>query len=535
MMQQKRKSLRLFTVAQFIIVGMFGIVTVMSLNRLADVKDVLQTTVEDSVPQITRYASLNNQIQSLATRTTILSAAENEPARRLARREVNKVLMRLENTLSSMQSETFFSKQMSIIKMELEDLDFLVKQKISLNTDLNDEIFRFTKAIDNILKAVEPSLESRVLKQELLSLSLDVAKLDQEKRLQNLRQSEESFKEKEDLIFQNHKKLIEQTSLGNQFNSLFLGLNKLVLLKVETLLIDGRTRGRDSFMRNLIGDLAKTLEYQTELANREILKASNSSTQKAIQQTRLSIFISIAAVLVTIGIIYYLHRRIVVRLLSLSRQVDLAASKQIDRIEMDGYDEIKNLARTFSVYLQRVKEQEKELLNLSMSDPLTGIPNRRAFEMKLSEAISQARRNSYSLSIFLIDVDFFKPFNDRYGHTDGDACLRLVANRLNEIVVRNTDFCARYGGEEFVCILPNTEAEGAKQKSEELREAVERLQISHEKSEISSYVTISVGVATFPFAQDSTWGSNIIVEQADKALYKAKRDGRNCCRYFTVT
>jgi diguanylate cyclase (GGDEF)-like protein len=172
---------------------------------------------------------------------------------------------------------------------------------------------------------------------------------------------------------------------------------------------------------------------------------------------------------------------------------------------------------------------------MALTDPLTSIPNRRAFDEQIRKLIALSLRNEWELTILLIDIDFFKPYNDNYGHSDGDACLRLVASQLNNVVVRNTDFCARYGGEEFVCLLPNTGSDGAKLKAEALRLAIENMHIPHISSKVSSVVTVSVGAATFPFSTNRNWTADTVVQQADKALYQAKAQGRNRCSYFSVS
>jgi diguanylate cyclase (GGDEF)-like protein len=218
----------------------------------------------------------------------------------------------------------------------------------------------------------------------------------------------------------------------------------------------------------------------------------------------------------------------------LARQVNKAVKDTSTPVSISGNDEIANLAQTFSVYLKRVEEQEKTLLDMALTDPLTSIPNRRAFNEQIEGMIAQCQRNDWDLTILLIDIDFFKPYNDHYGHSDGDACLRIVANQLNSVVLRDTDFCARYGGEEFVCLLPNTNANGAKLKAEALRKGIEMMQLPHAASTVAPVVTVSIGVATFPFSKNRKWSADIILEQADKALYQAKTDGRNKCCYFSV-
>jgi diguanylate cyclase (GGDEF)-like protein len=131
------------------------------------------------------------------------------------------------------------------------------------------------------------------------------------------------------------------------------------------------------------------------------------------------------------------------------------------------------------------------------------------------------------LSIIIADVDFFKAFNDRYGHTEGDSCLQQVARQLQKTVARNTDICARFGGEEFICILTDTDSEGAKRKAEQIHHAIHKLQIKHADSSVGDYLTLSLGVATFSFLSNTDWSSKTIIEEADRALYQAKNSGRN--------
>jgi len=309
----------------------------------------------------------------------------------------------------------------------------------------------------------------------------------------------------------------------------------LVNQKVESLRITGRSRGRDSFVRNLIADVASHLEFQSQVINQNLLTEASQAAEVTSQQITLAIWTGILVVLITLVIIYVLYQRIVVRLLLLDSQVNRASEDDTALVSIGGNDEIANLAQTFSMYLQRVRDQEKALLDMALTDPLTNIPNRRAFDKHIKEMIAQAQRNNWDLTILLIDIDFFKVYNDHYGHNDGDACLRLVARQLNAVVLRNTDFCARFGGEEFVCLLPNTDANGAKDKAEALRIAIENMQIPHNGNKVSPVVTVSVGGATFPFSIDTNWTADIIIEQADKALYRAKAEGRNRCNFFYVS
>ncbi len=165
------------------------------------------------------------------------------------------------------------------------------------------------------------------------------------------------------------------------------------------------------------------------------------------------------------------------------------------------------------------------LQKLSSLDGLTGIPNRRRFDEVLKAEWQRSIRHATSISLIMLDIDFFKLFNDTYGHQGGDDCLKRVAKTLDESVSRETDMVARYGGEEFAAILPETGVKGALVVAEEMRANIEKQNISHESSKVADYVTISVGVATWVPERYSK--SDELIALADQALYAAKEIGRN--------
>jgi diguanylate cyclase (GGDEF)-like protein len=174
----------------------------------------------------------------------------------------------------------------------------------------------------------------------------------------------------------------------------------------------------------------------------------------------------------------------------------------------------------------RERKQTEELLRrLSTLDSLTGISNRRAFDISLDEEWKRAQRGGYKISMMMIDVDRFKRYNDAYGHIRGDECLRQIAQTLRQDAQRPGDLVARYGGEEFVVIFPMQEDHQAIRFSEKMCKDIEALKIPHEKSDISDYVTVSIGVASMIPTQDISQVD--LIKSADVALYKAKNAGRN--------
>ncbi|GKQ53548.1 sensor domain-containing diguanylate cyclase [Bradyrhizobium sp. Ce-3] len=171
------------------------------------------------------------------------------------------------------------------------------------------------------------------------------------------------------------------------------------------------------------------------------------------------------------------------------------------------------------------KDLQDKLAALATSDGLTGLANRRHFDERLAEEWARAKRDGTPLSLFLIDVDHFKKFNDQYGHQAGDACLRSLARILVAQVRRPADLAARYGGEEFALLLPNTDADGCVEVGERVREALRELGMLHALNPPSRLVTVSLGGATNNPTQSVAGES--LVAAADRALYAAKEAGRD--------
>jgi diguanylate cyclase (GGDEF)-like protein len=176
-------------------------------------------------------------------------------------------------------------------------------------------------------------------------------------------------------------------------------------------------------------------------------------------------------------------------------------------------------------------ERGKELLQLSHTDYLTGIDNRRALDKRLDECWDAWKNERRDFCVILLDVDFFKRFNDRYGHQEGDRCLTVIANTLRTLVEQCNGVIGRYGGEEFIVVMPLAAPEIAMTLAERIRKKIEHLAIKHEeRPDDTSVVTVSVGIA---FTREQS-GEKVerIVREADLALYNAKASGRNCIRAF---
>ncbi|WP_375751307.1 diguanylate cyclase domain-containing protein [Vibrio sp. HN007] len=180
---------------------------------------------------------------------------------------------------------------------------------------------------------------------------------------------------------------------------------------------------------------------------------------------------------------------------------------------------------------RKLEEMNEELEKLSFLDSLTTIANRRQFDEKLDTFWNLHIRQKASLTILLVDIDYFKNYNDNYGHQMGDQALIEVAGAFQRVLTRSTDCVARYGGEEFAFILPETDEEGAKVIAEGIHKAIKELEIQHEYSKVASQLTLSIGVASYvPQVGEK---SSTIISQADKALYQAKEGGRNRSCFYS--
>jgi diguanylate cyclase (GGDEF)-like protein/PAS domain S-box-containing protein len=178
----------------------------------------------------------------------------------------------------------------------------------------------------------------------------------------------------------------------------------------------------------------------------------------------------------------------------------------------------------------KLQAANKMLRDMSETDGLTGIPNRRFFDNQYKLTYEHCRKNSQNLAVILLDVDYFKKYNDTYGHLKGDDCLRSVAQTIQQTITRHGDFVARYGGEEFVVVLSDVDQKQINEILKSIRNNINQMNIPHEMSNVSSIVTVSGGCAIME--ANTMIQSNILLDFADKALYRAKHSGRNSMKFY---
>jgi diguanylate cyclase (GGDEF)-like protein len=213
---------------------------------------------------------------------------------------------------------------------------------------------------------------------------------------------------------------------------------------------------------------------------------------------------------------------------SIRRRTELTLKTLVTLISQQR-DDLEIILETLMVHGDVLDMQWQQQISqanvLASSDGLTRIANRRRFDEYLAEQWQKMARLQAPISIILCDIDFFKQYNDTYGHPAGDECIKQVVQALNSTIHRTSDLLARYGGEEFAAILPQTSPSQALKVAQRMQEAIAQLKIPHSDSAVGSYITISIGVATtVPLEPNLT---SLLLDEADRKLYDAKRQGRN--------
>ena len=255
---------------------------------------------------------------------------------------------------------------------------------------------------------------------------------------------------------------------------------------------------------------------------RAIHAQSEALSRYVLTQTLLTSFVT--AVLLALAV----HWLLIKRLRSFHRQLSGLAAGGVwnRRVSLRGGDEVGSLAAEVNVLLNVIETQVKELTVQSMTDPLTGLPNRRAFDLRMALEFSRSQPEGkvQTLALLLIDVDFFKRYNDHYGHPQGDVALKALALVLGTVSTRAIDLAARIGGEEFVLMLTATSKEGAHKMAQSIQQLLAESALPHAASAVSPWLTVSMGIALCDSNDDSP---SALLSRADRALYEAKANGRN--------
>lgn len=267
-----------------------------------------------------------------------------------------------------------------------------------------------------------------------------------------------------------------------------------------------------SVLERPVGVISLDVSRELHLQSRQLLK------QVGLEQIAAA---AVMALLLLVG----LHVVLVRRLKDFASQLGTLADQATwsTRIDLPGRDELSVVAARVNTLLTLIQSQVGELNTLSLTDPMTTLANRRAFDAALDRELARAQRQGHPLSVLMIDVDHFKAYNDHYGHPQGDEALKALAQVLNSSVRLHPDLVARLGGEEFCILLPDTPVAGALQTAQRVHANLAARALPHADSPVAPLLTVSVGVTQ---AQDGETANTLLL-RADQALYAAKAQGRN--------
>jgi diguanylate cyclase (GGDEF)-like protein len=295
-------------------------------------------------------------------------------------------------------------------------------------------------------------------------------------------------------------------------------------LKINSLRLKGRATGRANFVHNLIEDYVAQLGFVTNETEKNMTAQVALSVEDMKKQTHLIRTILIGGVIVLLMIVILFQQRVLKRIRIFNQIVRDKTHGVEYQMVLAGNDEITDLVEAFIEFSQTIEKQKQKLEQLSMSDGLTGIANRRALDIRLKHDLELSNRQKSNVAILLMDIDCFKLYNDNYGHSAGDQCLKDVSKVIRESLQRDSDFVARYGGEEFVCVLPHTDPKGAQEIALHIIEKLKHAALPHRFSKVADYITMSIGIATS--VPNHLLTPEAIIRQADTALYTVKNTGK---------
>lgn len=530
----KKNSLATLVTAGFAIIIVVTLIsTMLNYSRLKTFSNILSDITEHSLLETAKAGELNNTLKEILYLTERLANANNLASRRIAIDKMLEQELSLLHIIETFEDAIHLNNQIRTVRMEISQLDQLVVQKITNARKLqllNEEIY---STHDNIVEQLNQFAPSDAADKSLMLLIQNANlthKAQNAGKLQPVRQLAKDVDINLNAILQNTLLLNPKQNPSliadiKTLEDLLLSKDGWFTLQVEQLQISGRVRGRGNFLHNLIVDITRLSETRFYKINESIVAKAHASASQMSQQIIWVFGLAIALFLLMSATIYFINTRVVARLLKLNESVIKRMKSKDAPIDASGNDEISHLAQSFIYFSEKVEEQKQQLQLLSLTDVLTNLPNRRAMDERLEHDIHTAKRNKWSLSIIILDVDYFKAYNDHYGHLAGDVCLKSVALGLKSLQQRDSDFIARYGGEEFVMLLPNTDKGGAINVAIRIKEMLEVLNLPHEENKVTDHVSASMGVATFN--SDSVTTADKMLNLTDKALYTAKSAGRN--------
>lgn len=509
------------------ILFIFILLSYFTFTRLLSFESTLTDVSDKSLPNLIRISQLYSQAATLLESTELLSKSSSEASKRLAEKQLQANLIDIRKVAKVIFENEFLDTQLTTIATELDEFSALIEDRLQTinNIDrLTTQMYELNTQAINIEKQ-----NSSTWALGFSQASVTVSRALNEKRLQRVRflfnQLSKQLGELDAIYSKEQGKADIRLELTNQFKTLVFNENGMEALKIKSLRLAGRAIGRENFVHNLIEDYVAQIGFVTGETEQNITLQVASSVIEMKKQTQLIRFILIGGVIFLLVIVFLFQQRVIKRI-RIFNQVVLSETQGFEnQTVLDGNDEITDLAEAFKEFTQTIEMQRHELEQLSMSDGLTGVANRRALDIRLKHDLELSTRQKSSVAILLIDIDCFKLYNDNYGHSAGDQCLKDISKLICDSLHRDSDFVARYGGEEFVCVLPNTDSKGAQEIATHIIERFKLVALPHRYSNVADYVTGSIGIATSQPGHLLT--QETLIKQADTALYVAKNTGKN--------
>jgi diguanylate cyclase (GGDEF)-like protein len=546
--QQQSRIIRVslvtvFTSAFFGILLLFTAISAVIAFRLSDFQSILSQLSGNVLPKVTLSGEAFSKVNQLTYLTARLSTSPSQASRLIAFKNIKEKIKEIADLKIITNDDQLLKTQLAAIVNEFDGLNLLIEERIRHQNGLKSQEKKMyqlnAEVMEKSIRAVQHNNNEQFFSWimefaktvSLANQSLAVTRLNQVRRIN--KQIKQSI---ENLRTQNIILKLEKNALFAEYvirlETLLILEDGLLPTRTLELRSSGRSTGRSNFVHNLVEDFARQVQFQSYQLNEAIITEAKSTTQRITTEADLIKLMTFITFFFLAGVAYFLHRKIITRLVNLnSRVLSKIEGKSLD-LDVKGNDEISDIANSFNLLINEIEDQKYKHEELSLTDGLTGIANRRSLDKRLAKQLDYAIKKSQSLSVLMMDVDYFKLFNDHYGHLAGDDCLKKIANTFKGLIKRKEDFIARFGGEEFVLILPNTSAQGAEIKAQKVLDAISSLKVTHEWNSASPYVTLSIGCATL--SPTESIGDSELLKRADEALFKAKRKGKNCFVTFDI-
>jgi len=499
---------------------------------------------DKGLPDITKRAKLNNLISQVLGETERLISAESYPVQRLAYSNIEQSMGEINIIVGYDEPDSVLSNEIKIISSTLEELDDMVSRNVKVTMDIQKLMARLFDFSEEILKFEQ---DVRLITTDhhiytalstwtghmvaIINKANQANAIDAMYKIKILRDNlDKDFADLKNISDGMPEWLyLKMIAVEEQLADLVTAEGGLVDKVEEAVRVSLQKFGRGNFTRNMIEDFK----------NRNIAGFNNLVTATADNSKRLSTRIGQMTLLfavVSIGafftagvVVLYFRKILVQRLIRLNSAILGRLGGEDEEIEIDGNDEITDMAKVFVYYDNEVSNREEKLRKMAMIDELTGVSNRRHFMSMGEKELQRSIRYKHNMCLLMMDIDHFKHVNDTYGHHIGDLVLQNVVNICSSSL-RDNDLFGRLGGEEFAAILVETDLSEALLVAERIRQLVESSSLKVESKFIRC--TISIGIECMGEAYDSL--ESLMID-ADKALYSAKAGGRNRVEYSKIS